>query len=348
MKVLFDILHPAHAHFFRHAIRLLEADGHEVMITARDKDLTLQLLASFGLPYLVISREAPSRAGLAGELLARDVRLVQVARRWRPDVMASIAGISTALVGFLTRTRNLVFYDTENATLSNLLSYPFATEVITPDCYRRRVLGRHVTYPGYHELAYLHPKRFRPDPSVLEAAGVNPEEPFSVVRFVSWRALHDVGKGRGISADGRQRLLQILSERGRVFVTSEDRLPDKLADFELPVPPDQLHHLLSFARLYVGESSTMASESAILGTPAVYVDPIGTPYTDEQEQRYSLCFNFKPEQLEDLLSCCRDLLVRDLKRQPEFRARTERMLADKIDVTDLIIRKLTDERLASD
>jgi predicted glycosyltransferase len=348
MKVLLDILHPAHAHFFRHAIRLLESAGHEVMITARDKDLTLQLLARFGFPYHVISREAPSRAGLAGELLARDVRLAQVARRWRPDVMASIAGISTALVGFLTRIRNLVFYDTENATLSNLLSYPFATEVITPDCYRRRVLGRHVTYAGYHELAYLHPNRFRPDPSLLEAAGVDPEEPYSVVRFVSWRALHDVGKGGGISAVGRQRLLQVLSERGRVFVTSEDRLPEKLADFEIPVPPDQLHHLLSFARLYVGESSTMASESAILGTPAVYIDPIGTPFTDEQEQRYGLCFNFKPEQLEDLLSCCRDLLERDLKRQPKFQARRERMLADKIDVTDLIIRKLIGERPASD
>jgi predicted glycosyltransferase len=347
MKVLFDILHPAHAHFFRHAIRLLEAAGHDVMITARDKDLTLQLLARFGLPYQVISREAPARAGLAGELLARDARLLRIARRWRPDVMASIAGISTAPVGFLTRTRNLIFYDTENATLSNLLSYPFATEVITPDCYRRRVLGRHVTYAGYHELAYLHPKRFRPDPSVLEAAGVDPEEPYSVVRFVSWRAVHDVGKGRGISADGKQRLLEVLSERGRVFVTSEDRLPERLADFEIPVPPDQLHHLLSFARLYVGESSTMASESAILGTPAVYIDPIGTPYTDEQEQRYGLCFNFKPEKQTDLLAYCRDILVRDLRRDPAFQARRVRMLADKIDVTGLIVRKLTGERPSS-
>ena len=37
MKLLVDMGHPAHVHFFRHAIRELESRGHEVRITARDK-----------------------------------------------------------------------------------------------------------------------------------------------------------------------------------------------------------------------------------------------------------------------------------------------------------------------
>ncbi|UCF19043.1 MAG: DUF354 domain-containing protein [Gemmatimonadota bacterium] len=342
MKVLLDILHPAHAHFFRPTIGLLQADGHEVMIVARDKDINLQLLREFGLPHTVISREATTKGGLAAELLTRDTRLFRMVRRHRPDVMASIAGISTAPVGFLTRTRNLIFYDTENATLSNLLSYPFATEVITPDCYRRRVLGRHVTYPGYHELAYLHPNRFSADPSVLERAGVEPGEPFSIVRFVSWRALHDAGKGGGISDQNKRSLVELLRLHGRVFITAESGLPEDLADLRLPVRSSQIHHLMSFASLYVGESSTMASESAILGTPAVYIDAVGTPYTDELENRYGLCFNFRPRQTQEWLSRCRDILDANLKRDNAFQARTRRLLDEKIDVTAFVFRKLTE------
>lgn len=341
MKVLLDILHPAHAHFFRPTIGLLQAAGHEVVITARDKDINLQLLRGFGLSYEVISREASGKAGMGAELFSRDARLLRIARRQRPDVMASIAGISTAPVGFLTRTRNLIFYDTENATLSNLLSYPFATEVITPDCYRRRVLGRHVTYPGYHELAYLHPKRFTPDPTVLKSAGVDPDEPYSVVRFVSWRALHDSRKRGGVSDHDKRSLLELLRQNGRVFVTSEDPLPEDLADFRLPVPPGQVHQLMNFAGLYVGESSTMASESAILGTPAVYIDALGTPYTDELEDRYQLCLNLRPWQTQELLSSCRDILANDLKRDRHFQERRRRMLDEKIDVTTFVFRKLT-------
>ncbi len=341
MKVLLDILHPAHAHFFRPAIGLLRAAGHEVRITARDKDINLQLLREFGLPYEVISREASTKAGLGTELLVRNAKLLRIVRRQRPDIMASIAGISTAPVGFITRTRNLIFYDTENATLSNLLSYPFATEVITPDCYRRRVLGRHVTYPGYHELAYLHPERFAPNRAVLESAGVKPDEPYSVVRFVSWRALHDRRKGGGISDREKRELLELLRQYGRVFVTSEDPLPEDLADLRLPVPPSDIHHLMCFAQLYVGESSTMASESAILGTPAVYIDALGTPYTDELEHRYQLCFNYRPGQAQAWLSRCRDVLAGGLKRQPEFQARRDRMLDEKIDVTAFVVQKLT-------
>jgi hypothetical protein len=39
MKVLIDIGHPAHVHFFRNAIRELESKGHAVKVTARDKEV---------------------------------------------------------------------------------------------------------------------------------------------------------------------------------------------------------------------------------------------------------------------------------------------------------------------
>jgi predicted glycosyltransferase len=339
MDILLDILHPAHAHFFRHAIGELEGRGHTVTVTARDKDLTLALLQQFGVGCEILSREAESRAGLAGELLKRNHQLRRVVRRVRPQVMASIGGVSTAPVGFWTRTRNLVFYDTENARLSNLLSYPFASEVITPDCYRAKVMGRHATYPGYHELAYLHPSRFKPDPAVLQNAGIDPAEPYSVVRFVSWRAMHDVS-ATGFSADEKIRLVERLAEHGRVLISSEDELPESLAELRLPVRAADVHHVLAFARLFIGESATMASESAVLGTPAVYVDPVGRGYTDEQEARYGLCSNFRPWQAAEATERGVDILRTDEKHSLAFKESVARMLDDKIDVTRMIVDKL--------
>src|SRR5258708_6637895 len=121
----------------------------------------------------------------------RTPRLMKIMRSFRPDVMTGIMGPSIALAGALRprRVPAVVFYDTEFAVQTNRIVYPLAYSVCTPDCYQGTVPGRHPTYAGYHELAYLHPNRFQPDPAVLAEFGLTPGEPYSIVRFVSWRAV---------------------------------------------------------------------------------------------------------------------------------------------------------------
>jgi hypothetical protein len=53
MKILIDMGHPAHVHFFKNTIWELEKRGHQVKVTARDKDVTLKLLEAYGIPYVV-------------------------------------------------------------------------------------------------------------------------------------------------------------------------------------------------------------------------------------------------------------------------------------------------------
>ena len=110
----------------------------------------------------------------------------------------------------------------------------------------------------------------------------------------------------------------------------------------MTVPPDRIHHLLAFARLFIGESATMASESVILGTPAIYVDPVGRGYTDEQERRYGLCFNYRPAQADAAITRAEDVLQVDLKSDSGFKARVAQMLADKIDVTDFVVKTVVE------
>ena len=47
MKVLFDLGHPAHVHYFKNLIELLQKHGHKVLVIARKKDVTQKLLKNY-------------------------------------------------------------------------------------------------------------------------------------------------------------------------------------------------------------------------------------------------------------------------------------------------------------
>lgn len=290
MRVLIDIGHPAHVHFFRRPIAELRARGHEILVTSRRKEIATDLLDAYGLEHLALSGEG-GKGGMLGELVLRDFRLSRVVRRWQPDVMAAIGGIFIAHAGLVSPAKSLVFYDTENAHLQNLLTYPFASRVIVPRCYAAWTpKGRTIRYPGYHELSYLRAPFFVPSRELALANGVAEDRPTYVIRLVSWKANHDVGE-RGLTLDAVRAVAKRLASRGRVLISAESGLPDDLAAFRYPGQPDAIHHVMAHAAGFFGESATMASECAVLGVPAVYAANTGRGYTDEQETRYGLVRN---------------------------------------------------------
>jgi predicted glycosyltransferase len=334
MRILVDILHPAHVHVFRNFIAEMTRRGHEVMVTARDKDRSLELLDRYGLAYEHISDQRPGTLGMAVEMSQRTGRLLQVMRRFDPDVMTGIMGPSIAVAGALRRVPAVVFYDTEFATQTNWFVYPLAHSVCTPDCYRGKVRGTHVTYAGYHELAYLHPNRFQPDPAKLDGFGLHEDEPYSIVRFVSWEAVHDRSE-KGLTLAQKRELIELLGRRGRVLVSSEAALPDDLAEYQVKGPVEDIHHLLAHAQLVVGESATMSSEAAVLGVPAIFIATTDRGYTEDEEKRYGLVRHFREEQYEIAVRAIDDLLAAS-PREAGGVARA-RLLADKIDVTQWMV-----------
>jgi hypothetical protein len=118
--------------------------------------------------------------------------------------------------------------------------------------------------------------------------GVGPNEPFAVVRIVSWEASHDVGDTGFSDASA---FVRRLAKRIRVVVTGERGVPEDLKPFALNMPPHRIHHLLAEADLYVGEGATMGAEAAILGTPAVFVHTARLGYMMELEDRWKLLWN---------------------------------------------------------
>ena len=335
MRVLIDVLHPAHVHFFRNFHAEMTDRGHQVCITARDKDRSVDLLRAFGLPYQQISQQRSGSGGLAVEMAQRTPRLMKIMHSFRPDVMTGIMGPSIALAGALRlpRVPAVVFYDTEFAVQTNRFVYPLAYSVCTPDSYQGSVPGRHVSYAGYHELAYLHPKRFQPDPAVLGEFGVSPGEPYSIVRFVSWQAVHD-RQERGLSGKQKRHLVEVLQRRGRVLISSEGPLTPDLEDLAVRGPVEKIHQLLAHAKLVVGESATMSSEAAVLGVPAVFIATTGRGYTDDEERRYGLVRHFTEDQYDMALSAIEEITAAP---PATWQAARERLLAEKIDVTGWMV-----------
>ena len=334
MRILVDLLHPAHVHVFRNLITTMRDRGDEVLITARDKDVTIELLAEYDLDHVVISSQSTGTAGLAGEWALRSARLSRIARTFKPDVMTGIMGVSIAPVGKLIRTPSVVFYDTEFATTTNRVIYPLSTAIVTPDCYSSPVNGNHISYPSYHELAYLHPDRFQPDPRVATNAGVDIETPYSMVRFVSWEASHDRNE-LALTGGQKRSLVDRLSKQGPVVISSEMKLPDDLEPFAYRGPVGAIHHVMSFASLVVGESATMSSESAVLGTPSVYIAKTSRGYIDDLEQRYGLVRHFEPQDFNLGVDAAASFMS-DEAQLAAFRAR-DQLLIDKVDLTSWML-----------
>jgi predicted glycosyltransferase len=87
------------------------------------------------------------------------------------------------------------------------------------------------------------------------------------------------------------------------------------------------------ATLFISEGATMASECAVMGTPAIYVNSMEAGTINDQETRV-LLFHYRTSN--DVLVKVKELLsIQDLKQQ--WQKRRDKMLKDKIDVTAFLI-----------
>jgi predicted glycosyltransferase len=334
MKIMIGVGHPKHVHFRKNIINNLLKDGHEVKIVARGKDITLHLLDAYGFNYEVVGTNYKSLLKKAYGLIESDIKVLRVAKRFKPDILA---GGSPYLehVSKLIGKPHIGFTDTEHATLTNWLSIPFSDVICTPSCYKGRIdPKKHVIYNGYEELAYLHPNYFKPDPSVLDELGLAKDEKFALVRFVSWNASHDIADKGFIN---KNKVIDSLKQYCELFISSESKLPEAYQKYKIDIPPEKIHDMMYYADLFIGESASMACESAVLGTPAIFVSTSRRGYTDELESCYDMLYNFsgtKKGQEDALMKASEILNNKNTKKI--WQKKRDKLLKEKIDVTKFI------------
>ncbi len=338
MRVLITIQHPAHVHFFRNAIREMESKGHDIRVLVREKDITTRLLESYNIDYNLVTGKPRGLFGILGTQIKYELGILRETIRFSPDVMTAIMEPSVAHASKLTNIPSVLFADTEHATLQNSLAHPFADEVCTPECYQQEVNNhKHTKYPGYHELAYLHPDRFEPDKNVLVESGLDPDEKIALIRLVAWDAVHDRGDSGFYSI---QDVVSQLEEAGaKVLITSEEELPRSVSHCCIDIPPEKIHDLMYYADLYIGESATMATESAVLGTPAIFVSSSRRGYTDELENKHGIVYNYSGRNRHDR-GVEKAVNILTNYSEDEWNDKRSELLSSKIDVTSFILDKL--------
>lgn len=332
MKVLVDVNHPSQVHLFKYVIADLRKRGHNVIVTASQKDVSYKLLDAYGIDYIKMGTYGDTFAKKLINLFVLDYRMVKVVFKHKPDVLTGLGSFRIAHAGFLFRKKTLILEDTEHSTEQIALYKPFATKIMTPSCFTSDLGRKQIRYDGCHELAYLRPERFTPDGEIAKKFGIDISEKYCIIRFVSWRASHDIGQ-YGIADEQKLNFIKEISKYARPYISSEAQLPTELASYQLNVPPHLVHHIMAFASLYVGEGATMASESAILGVPAVYVNTLRLGYIDMHE-RYGL-LKQTTNTNEALKFCIEFLTGQDVKER--CRIAQQKLLSEKVDVTACIV-----------
>lgn len=336
MKVLFCLNHPAHYHLCKNVIANLKADGNEVFILARQKDVLLDLLKNEKYETVPFKK---------GKNLIEKIKLhgsalnyaVDYAKKIKPDFVTGTGnfyeishrlGIPSWLLGEDDATTNFMIF------IDNILSNRKYTGILSPIVCNNSVLEKKsIKYNSYHELAYLHPNNFTPDRTVVEKYFPS-DKPYFILRFAQLNAYHDLGIS-GINTEIAQNLIDIINPYGSVHITSERPLEPQFEQYRIKIDPSDMHHVMAFASLYIGDSQTMAAESAVLGVPFIrYNDFVGRiGYLNELENVYHLGFGIKASKkgsADKMYKILKDLLsMPDLKE--EWQKRRQHMLSEKID-----------------
>lgn len=325
MTILFDIGHPAHVHYFKNLIQKEKSNGNRVIVTARNKEVSYALLDYYGIEYLPRGKGGKNLLTKFFYMFWADLVILVYAMKNNVDIFISFASPYAAQVAWLLRKPHIALTDTENASLGILSFLPFSSVVLTPDCFQKDLGMKHLRFKAYMETSYIR-----------EIVNTNPRsnlcnEPYVIVRFVSWNANHDVGQ-KGFDIEDKKRLIKSLSNYIKVYISSESNLPEDLINYKLNIHPADMHEALFNAELYIGEGATMASEAALMGTPAIYVNSLGAG-TLEKQQKSGLLFCYL--EIEEVIKKSIEL-IQNATLRLEYKHKAKDILKTQVNLIHLL------------
>jgi uncharacterized protein len=275
VRVWIDITNSPHVPFFRPLIGLLEAQGHEVEVTAREYAQTLQLLELHRIPHHVVGPRhgGAGRLGKAQALLGRLGALHRFAREREYDVALTHGSHELTLTARRLGIPSTTAFDYEYAWLQHQLGCRAATRIVVPDAIPPERLARFGArppklrrYEGLKEEYYL--ADFEPAPEPVE--GLDRSRVLVVVRTPPEVSLYH-RHGNPLFAHVLERLGGDMSVQAVVLPrTDEQRAAIRALGLpSLVVPPQAVdaQSLIAHADLVVSAGGTMNREAVALGVP---------------------------------------------------------------------------------
>lgn len=342
MRILIEAHHPAHIHFWKYPVRELRNRGHEVLMIGRDRDVMRRLLEVYDwIPSVIPPRKNKKNRFPLVELLQRQWTVAKWIRRFKPDAVASLMGSYTQSAR-LFGVRNIIFTDSEFQHFNHRIAHPFADPIYTPECFYKDLGRKQRKYAGIHELMFLDPAYFEPDPSVVKRYGGLTPGSYVLVRMSAWNTFHD--RGQSGVGDAIRSFVGRHKDRLRFLVSGEEDVLTDLPGIEcVQIEAEDYHDLIHHAAFVLTEGASTASEAACLAVPTVCINSTEERgYLRMLEKRYGIVESFKDSVLgmrraDEWLTV---LPEPDLGKRAELR---QRILADHPDRCGYVVKVLLGE-----
>jgi len=310
MKVWIDFSNSPHPLLFAPVARRLEAEGHEVLVTARDNAQTIELARERWPAVDVIGGASPrARAAKVATLRER----IRDLRRWAatvgPDVALSHNSYAQIVAARSLRIPAVTAMDFEHQP-ANHVAFRLATTVLAPevlplDLIRRQGAGpaKLVRYRGLKEELYI--GDFRPDRAILSKVGIDPRPRIvAVARTPPTRAVY-----HSSSNPLFEPALEAVCSQEDVVCVVLTRHPEQIAAIQrlglrnciVPTTAIDSRSLVYAADVMIAAGGTMTREAAIMGIPTWTMFAGETPAVDVWlEREGTLGRLVAPEQLAHL------------------------------------------------
>ena len=276
MRVWVDFTASAHPLVFRPLVRLLERQGHEVEITARDYAQTLQLISSHDMSATVLGRHGGrSPLGKYRQMRGRLRALRAWARGRRFDLALAHGSHELTMTARRLDIPSATTFDYEWAWLQHQLGCRAATRVVVPESIPPERLARYGAtpprlrqYPGLKEEYYL--ADFEPDDAVLGEWRIDRGRVLVVLRPPPDVSLYHRQSNPLFPLTLEH--LGTLDDVHAFVIPRTEEQRDYVRSLELPsvIVPDEAvdaQSLIAFSDVVVSAGGTMNREAAALGVP---------------------------------------------------------------------------------
>lgn len=337
MKIIFEINHPAQAHLFKNLIRQLILNKHQVTVFVKQNTITQTILEDSGIQFTSLGKKGSSLLQKAPKQIYFVYKLFRYYLRHQFQLGVGVS-VSLPLLSRFTNIKTIVLDDDDKKAtpLFAFLAHNCTSTLLRPKALLHEgKKNKTIYYPGYHELAYLHPSIFKPDSNVLKEQCLSSNEPFFLIRLVALKAHHD-SRVKGISKDQAHAIVSLLKKYGRVIITQESEKSLPTGSEPLKINPAKIHHLMAHTRLVISDGQTMCSEAACLGVPSVRINDFvcRISYLEEQEKKWQLTYGFKPKDFKAALRQIEFILKED---RTIYKVRSKTMIEHSMNVTSFLV-----------
>jgi predicted glycosyltransferase len=175
MNIVIDLVHPADVNFYKNSINILMKRNVGVNLIVRPRGRLLSILQK-EFPHTdpkIIGKHYSNIHGKIVGLIKRELELLFYLNKIDFDV--SLGGFMIGYASRILRKPCVTFEDDYEYKIPFYLAKFTATRHVMPECIP--ATGKNMyKYKGLKEIAYLHPRYFKPDKEILEQYKLRPQE----------------------------------------------------------------------------------------------------------------------------------------------------------------------------